>query len=111
MGVAGPLVEPLVLFPAVLVLPSAMGNLSRGVTVSESVDRGESESGDCLVGATDFDVRKDPACGGGSRAGRCECSCEAELGHLNGKVRKLEDIVSGARAASFKLLLVHSIEG
>ena len=39
------------------------------------------------------DGGNDPACGGGGRAGRCECSCEAELGHLNAKARKLEDLV------------------
>ena len=35
----------------------------------------------------------DPACGGGSRAGGCKCSCEEELEHLSGKVWKLEDLV------------------
>ena len=35
----------------------------------------------------------DPACRGGSRADRCRCSCGEELGHLNGKMRRLEELV------------------
>ena len=35
----------------------------------------------------------DPACGGGGRAGGCIYSFETELGHLNGKVQKLEDLI------------------
>ena len=41
----------------------------------------------------DGNETNDPLCGGGGRAGRCECSCEAELWYLNGKVWKLEDLV------------------
>ena len=44
-------------------------------------------------GSDDDEVMNDPACGGGSRTGGCECSCESELGHLNGMHRKLEDLV------------------
>ena len=86
-GRAGPLVEPVVLFPAVPVLPSAVRSLPRAGTVPDSVDGGESDLDD------GDESDEDPACGGGSRAGGCACSCATELGHLSGKIRKLEDMV------------------
>ena len=80
-GHTGPLVEPVVLFPAVPVSAETVVRCAREGTVPDSVDGDEA------------DLSMDPACGGGSRAGGCECSSQAELGHLNGKVRKLEDMV------------------
>ena len=88
----GPLVEPVVLFPAVPILETAVGCPSRGGTVPDSVDGDVSDLGEDPgdgVGPGEYD----PACGGGSRDGGCECSFEAELGYLSGKVRKLEDLV------------------
>ena len=63
------------------------GRRAREGTIPDSVDGGDSEIDE------DLEFNKDPACGGGSRAGRCECSCGAELGHLNWKVWRLEDLV------------------
>ena len=87
-----PAVESMVLFPAVPALPTERGRPVREGTVPDSVDGDYSEDDDGL-GDTGTLRMNDPACGGGSRDGRCVCSCEAELGHLNGKVRKLEDLV------------------
>ena len=92
-GLSRPLVEPVVLFPAVPVLPSARRNIPRAGTVPDSVDGEESDLGEDLGDANGAGFDEDPACGGGGRAGGCVCSCKAELGHLNGKVRKLEDMV------------------
>ena len=80
-----------VLFPAVPVLPAAGGHPVCEGTIPDSVDD-DSEFGDDPrdAGGPRDD---DPACGGGSRAGGYGCSCEAELGHLNGKFRQLEDMV------------------
>ena len=82
----------MVLFPAVPALPMERGRPVREGTVPDSVDGDDSESDDGL-GDTGILGTNDPACGGGSRDGRCECSCEAELGHLNRKVGKLKDLV------------------
>ena len=92
-GRVGALVEPLVLFPGVPVRTAATGHRFRGGTVPDSVDGGESDVDGDDDGVANGEAGLDPACGGGSRAGGCECSCEAELGHLNGKVWKLEDLV------------------
>ena len=86
-------VERRVLFPAVPATPEVGGGYPlRERTIPCSVDGDVSDVDDDIsnlgvVGSND------PACGGGSRAGGCECSCGAELGHLSGKVRRLEDMV------------------
>ena len=90
---AGPLVQPVVLFPAVPVLGGEVGRQTRVSAVPDSVEGDDSDLEGGGVGAAGGAVDLDPACGGGSRAGGCECSCEAELGHLNRKVRKLEELV------------------
>ena len=82
----------MVLFPAMPVLGAEVGRPSRRGTIPDSVDGDDSESGEVPVGGGIHEV-DDPACGGGSRAGGCECSCGIELGHLNGKVQRLEDFV------------------
>ena len=79
------------LFLAVPVATAAASRRSREGTVPDSVDGSNSEFGED-VGGIDPGF-ENPAGGGGGRAGGCECSCEVELGHLNGKVRKLEDLV------------------
>ena len=91
-GRAGTLVEPVVLFPTVPVLEAAVVRPSRGGAVPDSVDGGDSEFGEAPESDGVYGINK-PACGGGDRAGGYECSCEVELGHLNGKVRRLEDLV------------------
>ena len=50
-GRDGPLVEPVVLFPAVPVLPSTMRGLPRAGSVPDSVDGGESDLGEDLEDA------------------------------------------------------------
>ena len=88
---AGTGVGSVVLVPAVPELPVIVGRSVREGTVPDSVDGGDLEPSNDVDGIDpDFD---DPACGGGGRDGRYECSCEAELGHLSGKVRRLEDLV------------------
>ena len=82
-GRVGPLVEPVVLFPAVPVVAAAVGRHVREGTVPDSVDGGDSDFNKDREDAGGKDFDEDPACGGGSRAGGCVCSCEAELGHLN----------------------------
>ena len=77
-----------VLFPAVPLLGVAEGCPVHEETVPDSADGGELVLDDDLIGIFDSEL-DDPACGGGSRAGRCECSYEAELVHLNRKVRRL----------------------
>ena len=89
---AGPGVGLVVLFPTVPGLPGAGERPLREGTILDSVDGGDSEFGDGVSDVGGFETN-DPACGKGSRAGGCEYSCGAELGHLNGKVRKLEDLV------------------
>ena len=83
----------MVLFSAVPVLTRGVGRRSQQGTVPDSVDGGDSDLGVGNGDATDGVADLDPACGRGSRAGGCVCSCEEELGHLNGKVWKLEDLV------------------
>ena len=61
-------------------------------TVPDNVDGGDSVFDDDLSDLGGYEAN-DPACGGGNRDGGCECFCEAELGHLNRKVRKLKDLV------------------
>ena len=63
-----------------------------GGTVPDSVD---SDDLDFEAGPVDSAIPDgvDPACSGGSRDGGCKYSCERELGHLNGKVYRLEDLV------------------
>ena len=87
------MVEPVVLFPAVPAVRPVGRGLARAGTVPDSVDGGESDLGKDLGDDVGGAFDDNPACGGGSRAGGCVCSCEAELGHLNGKVRKLEEMV------------------
>ena len=82
----------LLLFPALPVLPSLGGRPVREGTVPDSVDGGVSDFGGDPEDGDDFGI-DDPAYGGGSRAGGCGCSCGAELGHLNEKFRRLEDMI------------------
>ena len=82
----------MVLFPAVLALLTERGCPVREGTVPDSVEGDDSEDDD---GFSDTGIlgTNDPACDGGSRDGGCVCSCKAELGHLNVRVRKLENMV------------------
>ena len=89
---AKPAVELVVLFPAVPALPTERGRTVQEGTVPDSVDGDDSEDDDGLDDTGDLGMN-DPNCGGGSGDDRYVCSCKAELGHLNGKVRKLEDLV------------------
>ena len=92
-GSARPRVDTsVVLVPAVPVLPATGGGHFHEGTVSDSVDGGELVFGDGLCADNNGDL-DDPAGGGGSRAGGCECSCKEEFGYLNGKVQRLEDMV------------------
>ena len=90
-GMAGSGVGSVVLFPAVPAVPAVGGYPLHMCTVLDSVDGDDSDfEGDLVDGGPRSD---DPACGRGGRVGGCECSCKAELGHLNRKVRKLEDLL------------------
>ena len=91
-GPGGPGVDPVVLFPAVPDLPEVVERPVREGTVPDSVDSGDSVFDEGLTDLGRYEPH-DPASGGGGRDGRCECSCEAKLGHLNGKVRKLHVLV------------------
>ena len=82
--------KPVVFFPAVPVLPVVGGHPHREGTVLDSVDGGDSELDDGLGAGNSLLVN---ACGRGSRAGGFVCSCEAELGYLSRKLRRLEDMV------------------
>lgn len=73
-----------VLFPVVPMLPTAMSCPVREGMVPDTLDGDDSDFDDEL-GDNGY-VPNDPACGGGSKAGRWEYSCGEELGHLNGKV-------------------------
>ena len=85
---AKPAVESVVLFPGVRALPVERGRPVREGTVPDSVDGDDSED-DGGLGDTGVLKMNDSACGGGSGDGRCVCSYETELWHLNGKVKKL----------------------
>ena len=89
---ANPGVRPVVLFPMIPALPAMEDRPDREGTILDSVDGGDSDFGDGLVNVYDFEAN-DPTCDEGSRDGGCECSCEAEIRHLNRKVQKLEDLV------------------
>ena len=85
-------VSSVVLFPVGPVLPALPSRPVCKGTVLNSVGGTDSLFNEDPMRDDDLKIH-DPACGGGGRGGECECSCKGELGHLIGKVRRLEDIV------------------